>query len=541
MHRKIIARILLVLGLILLTINIASYNILFSYSNNMKEYTETKLVSCASIYESMDENVTYIQRGKSISANRLDTWYDIYGCENKLVYARISKPLYMQSTKAIVLVHDYSSDQYSLIGLMMRLVSHGYIVLQVGLPSKSMDRVKLLSRDYRNSWIYSSVCDIRKTITLLTKEYHVDNIGIIGIGFGGIVALLTAMYDDRVDYAVSITGYGDYRYSIGKASLLNYYVENSNDLIDCLDPVYLISETEKPVLIIIGTNDEINPINPVLLNKLIENPNIIISIIPNGNRYHIPLQWEDILLDFINNVSNNTIGEKPKIKIVDQGFEIIVETPDFNDISILAKPLIPGIQWSNINPIKERIRLTYFVLPGSYIIVNKENYRVYGYYVTRESFGIIIALILILTWIVLEHSMIIDVFKRISYLEVLYIISLLTLLFYTSYPCLLSPNRYHVSLNILGEIYARSLPFISYIVILSLILQPIILVYMLSKHERKAYSLYVGIPLFTIMLIYTFMLFIGFRFYYVIPIIPSTTLIPITIAIVLDYVLGKEL
>ncbi len=539
MHKAYIARMLLVIALILLVLSVASYDIVSSYTPVKTEKANTS--ACNQIYTSIDRNATYVYRGKSISSNRVDTWYDVYGCGNKLVYVRISRPLYLHSRHAVVLIHDYMSDYYSLIGLMLKFVSQGYIVLQVGLPGKGIEHIKILTEKPEESWVYESVCDVMKTITLLQKEYEVDNIGVVGIGFGGIVALITAMYDDRIDYVASIAGYGDYEYSVEKASLLNYYIEGLNDLNPCLDPINMINKINKPVLIIVGTNDEINPINPQLLNKLIENPNIVVSIVPNGNRYRVPLNWENILLKFLNMVSSGNSISKNEVEIIDNGFEVIVKAKNYSNIMVLAKPAIPGYTWSTIYLINEQIKLTYLILPGEYIIVDKEMYRVYGFYITRESYGIIIALVLILIWIVIERNTLSNVVRKMNILEFLYVASLLSILFYTSYPSLFSPDRYHVSLNILAEVYARSLPFISYIVLASMILQPILLVYMFSRHSRTAYSLYIGIPLFTIILTYTFMLFIGFRFYYMIPLLPSTSLIPIIVAMILDYILGREI
>ena len=186
------------------------------------------------------------------------------------------------------------------------------------------------------------------------------------------------------------------------------------------------------------------------------------------------------------------------------------------------------------------MKLTYLIVPGEFIIVDRGTYIARGYYIASESLGLVLALVLVLVWVLLERDVIINAIRRMSVVEYLYVAVLFSILFYTSYPSLYAFDRYHVSLNVVAEVYSRTLSFISYVVTGSMIILPILLVYMLSRHSRTAYALYIGIPLFTIILTYTFMLFIGLRFYYMVAIIPSLSLVPIALSIALDYVLGKE-
>jgi dienelactone hydrolase len=537
--RRLIARTILVIALILLSLNIAAYDLMAETRNNTFGSISTGYSVCSSYFTGLEKNVTYIYRGKSISGQRVDIWYDLYGCGNKIVYVRVSKPLNESVDKAVILVHDYTSDYRALIGLSLELVSRGFMTVLIGL-SREHPLPNLFTENIRNSWIYEASCDIIKVVTLVKKEYGVGDIGVIGFGFGGNAAILAAEYDDRIGYAASITGLGDYDYSLEKASLLNYYILDK-DMLQCLDPSYALAEVRKPVLIIIGVFDEINPLDPILLNRVARNNNVLVSIVPNSGRYYIPQTWSNILFKFIDKASLNQEFVYNDISVEDDNFQVTISSKNYSDVIVLTRPLIPGWKWSINRMMSEKMRFSYFIIPGEYIVISRGMYRFYGYYYTSECYGVVVALILILVWILLERDIIVGAMKRLSILEYAYVFTLSSILFYTSYPSLLSPGRYHVSLNIVADIYAVILSIISVLIMLSLFLEPILLVYMFSRHSRKAYSLYLGIPLFIFILTYSSLLLLGVKFYNIPPLLPSTVLIPIALAIALDYILSRRM
>ncbi len=535
MYRKLVARAILTIALVLIVLNTATYAEIFSDHI----YTPLDVSTCLNLYNEINSDASYEYGGKSISDNRVDTWYYLTGCRNREVYVRILEPRNM-SRHALILIPDYGSDQSALIGLALRLVSEGYIVVQVNLPSKGI-LIKLLGENPRETWVYESVCNTMKVITLLLKEIKVSDIGLIGVGFGGNVALLTALYDERVDYVISISGLGDYDYSVSKASIINYYIESTRDLNPCLDPAKFLSHIEKPTLIMMGVYDEINPLDPSLINALKDKPYIVFSLIPNQGRYYIPSEWERVLLNFLKTVSINNSDEliNPNISIESSGFEVVVKTNNYSDTMVLARPAIPGFSWS-LNHLKTRqTRFTYIIIPGEYIIVDKTYFRAYGVYMTTESYGLVLGLILILVWIILDRDTVVKA-RNLSFRETMYLITLVLILWYPIYPGIWGIDRFHVSLNDVAEIYAAFFPLIKLLILLSYYALPFLLIIMLSSHGRIAYTIYLSLPLFTTIFTWSFLLFISSRFQYMVPVLPTLPLIVIIAAFITEYILTKE-
>jgi len=538
--REIALWTMLCAGIVLLTIGVASYYILFAYNEN-PAIPDDK-ASCSIYYGSINKTLaSYEFGGKSISGDKVEEWYYIKGCEGEERYVRISRLSRVSDGYGVVLIHDYGSNYLMINGLAMDLVQKGYIVATVDLKLSTLNHDYLFNSDPRNTWIYRSVCSVTKTISLLEEKYRLRKIGLIGVGFGGVVALITITYDERVDTAISLNSFGNYEYGIERGSMLNYYVGDQSSLSKCLDPLPIIKSIDKPIMMIIGSDDELFPLSDSVINELRNNENIMVTIIPNNNHFLIPDQWKDTMFKYLDKVfKNESIREvSPKINVMVNEFEIVIESSDYENVTIISRPLIPGFGWSVENMVSDRARYSYVLFPAEYIVVDREYYRVYGVYKTREGFGLVIGLILILLWLIIKRD-VVKHFRNMNIVEKIYLILMITLLIYPIYPTIWCPGRYHLSLIDIVETYRLFIPFITIPVSLSLVIQPILLVYSLSRKSRKAYLLYIAFPLYTIFATLTFLYFLNTKFYNSIILYPTTTLF-ITVALaIIEYVYGEK-
>lgn len=537
-YKSIISKLLISIALIIVVIN-TSYNI-YTSTHNTYEYLFEDTSACEQLYREIDKKTTYSVQGKSKTDWRIDEWYYIEGCNRVLIYVRLMKPL-TNTTKAIVLIHDYGTNYLSTLGLALELVSRNYTVLQIDLPIPKSERVKLLDNNYTSSWIYTSVCNTMKALTLLTsREENVTSIGLIGIGFGGVVALITARYDNRVNYAVSIAGLGNYKRSIRMGSLINYYIDDLNDANPCLDSVYLIKDINKKILVVIGTEDEINPLDPVVFNTLANNSNIYISIVPHANRFRIPIDWINVVYKFIESIDKT--NSKEDVEVTNNFFELTIKTDSPGEFLVLEKPLFFNTMWRTSTVDYFIKKYSYFIVPGEYIVIDKSFYSVYGCFVTSGFPGLVLACLLIVVWLVINKQSIVYYLRNSSIIHYLYIASIITMLFYIYYPTLWFSNRFHTSLYSTARLYSSLFPILSSLILLIPFINIVALTLFFNKvkFRKLFYTLYVGVPLFILVFTYLFLLFIGTRFYYTTWGLPTFSIIPLVSVSILHYIITTK-
>lgn len=527
------------IALILIVINIASYS---SSPEIIGQALLENNGSCNIVFEEINRTAEYRFGGKSLSGTRIETWYYMKGCRGEEIYVRVYRIQGHTPKHAIILIHDYGSNYLSLTSLALNLVDEKYLVVTLDLPYYDLTgRIKVLSKEPMSSWIYTATCNIMKAVTLIQKEYDLDKIGLLGISFGGIAALLATYYDERIDYVVSIGGLGGYVESIEKASILNYYIEGIEDINNCLDPLPLMKNIKKDVLLIMGSNDEVFPLDTNTLAELVRNKHISISIVPNSGHFRIPSLWEKVIHEFITSreLNSNGFGESD-VDVENTGFDILVEVNGNSSILVMHRPSIPGYPWSTSNLSSGKARFTYLLVPGEYFILKGDNYVLCKALYTRESYGLIIGLILFIIWLILDRRILMSL-RRLNWLEIIYGIVLVLLLTYPLYPAIWGVDRFHASLLQIAETYLTYLPFVTYLITYSLYIQPILFTYMIFRRSRKIYMLYLALPIFTTVTSTTLILFLGSRFYYTPITIPTIPLLLVVVAMVMDYIFSETI
>ncbi|MEM1768124.1 MAG: hypothetical protein QXX35_05900 [Desulfurococcaceae archaeon] len=534
----IINRLLVSIALILIVINI-SY-----YVNTSVEKIDSETIdvlSCDIIYRNIDRNTTFDFRGISKTRDRVEKWGYMEGCDEVLIYVYLMIPL-RNTDDAIILIHDYGSNYRSLLRIALDLVSRNYIVLLIDLPISTHIQQKVISRDISTSWIYSSICNLVKAITLLKESgLNITSIGLIGIGFGGIVALITSKYDNRVNYTISVAGLGNFKRSVEKGSLINYYISTVDDINPCLDPIFLIQDIDKKTIIILGRQDEVNPIDIPIIENLNSNPNIFITIIPNVNRYRILIEHKDLVYNYLDYVRNNSLV-KEDIEILFNRYEILVKPISSSETIVFEKTSYIGFTWREFVLHKNTKKFGSYIVPCEYIISNTRLNIIHSYYVVSGEIGFIIALVFFTTWFIMNKRFILKYLKNSRVVNYVYLVSLILTIFHIYYPTLWFINRFHISLYSFAETYSMLIPFLSYLILLTPIVQTITLCFLYGnvKFNKVFYILFVGLPIFILIFTYMYLILIGTRLYYTVLGIPTFSLIPLSTTTILNhYVTSK--
>jgi len=538
LSRTLIARILSTVALVLLAVNVASYELILSFKSGEHAY-QLKPLECSIVHNKLfSASFNYTVSGRISEAGRYTTLYTIESC-SVVVSVRVFQPPGNYSEKAIVLIHDYMSSYRDVLGLAIELVDHNYTVALPNLPARMREGVELLSPSIESSWVYLSACVVKGVVALLDREYGVQSIGLLGVGFGGVVALFASAHVERVDYAASIAGLGAYAESLKSASLINYYLKNPRDTNECLDPVYFLKQISKPVLIAIGSCDEVNPPNPLLLSKLLENANVNLIFIPCTGRFSDTLPWENVYSYLEVLSSRKYSAPRSEISVENLGYGVAVERAGASNTVIYTKPLIPGFPWLKVE-LSSSVVLSYFVVPGVYVVADASTLRVYGVYVADFSFGFAASALLLAVAVFLAGKDIAYFVKQKGVTSIVHAGLLATLLFTTSYPGILALNRYHVSLNLVAEVYSCILSLISWITLTLLFTQPILFTLLFSRYGKLAYSLYVSLPLFLAFTTPIVLFAVSFKFPYTVLSIPTIPLLLIAACIGLDYFVKRR-
>ncbi|MDI6731890.1 MAG: alpha/beta fold hydrolase, partial [Candidatus Margulisbacteria bacterium] len=171
---------------------------------------------------------------------------------------------------AILLVHGGGGG--ASLGRSLEWAKRGYAVLAIDLPGKgeqrnysrstgpNMDVSELLrvKPNIEDNYLIHAVAAARNAITYLTQRKEVDlsRIGMVGLSWGGVVAILTNGQDARLKSAVNVFGAGyipegctwqDWFDSMTskETTLWNNYI----------DPKNFLATQHAPILFLTGTND----------------------------------------------------------------------------------------------------------------------------------------------------------------------------------------------------------------------------------------------------------------------------------------------
>lgn len=175
----------------------------------------------------------------------------------------------------IILLHRLLEDKESELMLAYYLARQGYFVavpdlLYHGDSSDSIRKKKKMDFNKFFSEIGRSMELIHNVINLLTKQYdsylHMDNLGIVGSSYGGMLALTAGYRFAEIQYVVSLCASANWQQLIDRQTFEAFRLfsedrpvvdsERVRASILVYDPIYHIVEyKDKPVLMMNGALD----------------------------------------------------------------------------------------------------------------------------------------------------------------------------------------------------------------------------------------------------------------------------------------------
>ncbi|MEM1662122.1 MAG: hypothetical protein QXP72_00095 [Desulfurococcaceae archaeon] len=536
---RVSSSVLLALALVILNLNT------IAWLNTLDSKTEVSYsfnpITCFSMYKLISEKYETVQIGRSdtdkYSIDKLVFKYTIDNIGDVSIRVDVYKPLnrnYIE--KYAILIHDFGQDPRSLTWLTINLVNRGFIVV---VPDNRVNiygtKLELFSRNPYESWIYLTMMNTKKIVSYISKtSFNTANqsINILGVGFGGLVAVLTGVYDSRIHTSISIGNVFSIRRSIEKGGFIVFYINSSNDINPCYDPTNVVKHSSSRILVITGLFDEISSYGEYI-NDIIKASNVKISVIPNRGRYNeVPDQWLNFAMDYLEGRDGNeNSGAKVFFKTDILKTSIHVED-HYDRFIVLHRPAIPGFSWRVKNVESSTIEFHDFLIPTEYIVVNRDNYIIVNNLKKGSILGLIISIIYVPLWILINKSLI-KKFLRKRLLSYIVLIINTILLFYHSIPSFLAVGYYHISIIELSELLHSYVLFIPYFTIFIIFSQPALYVITLL-HNDKYRTIYLIIPLLTISIYYTILLHLTTIFESKIVILPTITLALIVASIILN-------
>jgi dienelactone hydrolase len=148
---------------------------------------------------------------------------------------------------------------------------HGFVTLAIDLPGKGPGRARSRStgpdmtvanlfyvNEPEKNYLVHAVRATERAITYLQTRPEVDDrrIGLVGVSWGGVIALLTATIDQRVKAAVDFFGAGYIdKWSVWIGYLSHMSIEDVKYFRQHLDPASYAPHCRTPVFVIGSTND----------------------------------------------------------------------------------------------------------------------------------------------------------------------------------------------------------------------------------------------------------------------------------------------
>jgi cephalosporin-C deacetylase-like acetyl esterase len=208
---------------------------------------------------------------------------------------------------------------------------HGYAVLSIDLPGQGHQRlnsrstgpdmdVPILLRtrpDPSYNYLIHAVAAARNGITFLSQREEVDpeQIGMVGLSWGGVITLLTNGQDKRLKTAVNVFGAGYIPEGCTwQTRFDNKSSQELNEWYSFIDPKNFLKTQHAPILFVTGTNDHCYYL-PTFQKSYEEvtAPKKIV-LVPNL-RHKFPPYMQSIVLSWLDNKLKRS-GSFPEVEIL---------------------------------------------------------------------------------------------------------------------------------------------------------------------------------------------------------------------------------
>ncbi|MBU1616606.1 MAG: acetylxylan esterase [Candidatus Margulisbacteria bacterium] len=271
---------------------------------------------------------TYIQDGVKVS----EVYYPSrpYKGKTAIIFGYYCVPLYVKEKQPAILISHGGGGSASLqTGL--RWARYGYANLVIDLPGKGkqreasrstgpdMDVENLLytGKDLENNYLIHSVAAIRNGISFLAGQPEVDpeRIGMIGLSWGGVNALLTNGQEPKLKAVVNVFGAG---FIPEGCTWMDQFTKKSPEEMGrwhkYIDPSRFLATQNAPILFITGTNDHCYYLPTFQKSYLKINGEKQLCLVPNLRHQFYPRD-EKVALAWLNSKLKNT-GTFPEVTIL---------------------------------------------------------------------------------------------------------------------------------------------------------------------------------------------------------------------------------
>ncbi len=192
-----------------------------------------------------------------------------YKGKTSKIFGYFSFPRKAINLPAILISHG--GGGHAVLSRNISWANRGYAVLSIDLPGKGENRslskstgpnmtvsqlLKTMPLD--ENYLCHAVAAVRSSISFLAAQKEVDpqNIGMIGLSWGGVLTLLTNGVDSRIKTFINVYGSGHIQEESTWQSLFDKMSEGERQIWDSLiDPKNVLSQQKSEMLFMTGTND----------------------------------------------------------------------------------------------------------------------------------------------------------------------------------------------------------------------------------------------------------------------------------------------
>jgi len=269
---------------------------------------------------------------------------------------------------AILMLHGTNGSSKGFLDQAVYIASRGYVVMAIDAPgcgessrepACTVWNIVNVSDGPKGAYYYHAAWSALRAVTVLTSlpEVDPDRIVVAGASMGGLETYMVAAVDPRVKAAIPIVASGNYRDLVMAGSLANLMAPEELDinseeaelLLKFLDVYFYAAELDKPVFMLVSTNDEfftLHAINDTF--NTIPYPGKLMNLAPNWGHFEAYDGWitaATLWLDSLFKGGDPIPVPKVSYRIVNWKLEVEANYAEGYTASIVWKSGFPGSLW----------------------------------------------------------------------------------------------------------------------------------------------------------------------------------------------------
>ncbi len=305
----------------------------------------------------------------SVSIRWLEYTSEHYGAQDVRINGFMVRPANQtEPLPAIVMLHGTNGSSMDLLSFAVYIASKGYIVMGIDAPgcgessrepACKASNIVNISDGPEGAYYYHAAWSAIRAVTLLASMEGVDKerIAVAGASMGGVETYIVTAVDPRVKAAIPVVASGNYRDLIMSGSLANYMVPKTFDvkskladsMISYFDVYFYASRIDKPVLMLVSTNDEfftLHSINDTF--TAIPYQGKVMNLAPNWSHSKAYPGWITAAVLWLNGVFKDGIRiSSPRMNYKVKLWTVEVESEPIEgySLTVVWRSSIPGSLW----------------------------------------------------------------------------------------------------------------------------------------------------------------------------------------------------